>query len=68
MAFTSNQLIIAGESTSVQASVNSNELNPQELEYILNLLKNTDLKGFQIELFYGLAIKLQNQYLKKTTK
>jgi hypothetical protein len=29
------------------------------------MLKNADLKGYQIEMFYNLAFKLQNQYLKK---
>ena len=67
MAFVSSQLIVAGES-SIKVSVDSNDLNPQELEYILTLLRNTDLKGFQIELFYSLAVKLQNQYIAKTNK
>lgn len=42
------------------------ELNPQELEYLLNVLKNVDLKGHQVEMFYNLVIKIQSQYVKKT--
>lgn len=44
---------------------NKNELSAEELEFLMHLLKNIDFKGFQVELFYNLVIKLQNQYLQK---
>lgn len=44
----------------------TDQLNKLELEYLLSTLKNIDLKGYQIEMFYNLALKLQNQYLKKS--
>ena len=42
-----------------------NKLNTSELQLLLQLLKQATLKGEQIELFYGLVIKLQNQYLEQ---
>lgn len=47
---------------------NPNQLNPQELEFLLNMLKSSTIRGEQVELFYGLVIKLQNQYLGLSTK
>lgn len=43
-----------------------NQLNVQDLEYLLNVLKSSTLRGDQIELFYNLVVKLQNQYLALT--
>jgi hypothetical protein len=40
-----------------------NKLTQQELEYLLNTLKNTTLIGDQVEMFYNLVIKLQNQFI-----
>lgn len=40
-----------------------NQLTQQELEYLLNTLKNTTLVGDQVEMFYNLVIKLQNQFI-----
>lgn len=48
--------------------LNPNDLNLQELEFLLNTLKNSTIRGEQVELFYGLVIKLQNQYLGLTNK
>ena len=41
------------------------ELNLEEIEFLLKLLGNADLKGHQIEMFYNMTIKLQNLYLQK---
>jgi hypothetical protein len=63
MAFNAKQLIVESEVKSTSA-----ELTPQEIEFLLLLLRNVDLKGFQVELFYNLAIKLQNLYIQKSNK
>lgn len=66
MAFYSNQVLSTELTNIPQKFVDEkNELNKLELEYLLELLKNADLKGYQIEMFYNLAFKLQNQYLNK---
>lgn len=66
MAFYSNQ-VLSSEITNIPEKPidQSDDLNKLELEYLLELLKNADLKGYQIEMFYNLAFKLQNQYLNK---
>ena len=66
MAFNLKQVVIAGETSSLTdtgKAIKQDELSKQELEYLLNLLKNADLKGYQIEMFYSLVVKLQNQYI-----
>ena len=66
MAFNLNQVVVAGETAPLTESgkkQTSNDLSKQDLEYLLSLLKNADLKGHQIEMFYSLVIKLQNQYI-----
>jgi len=66
VAFYSNQ-VLSSEVTNIPEKPidQSDDLNKLELEYLLEMLKNADLKGYQIEMFYNLAFKLQNQYLKK---
>ncbi len=49
-------------------NASEDQLSPQELEYLLNVLKSTQLVGDQVEMFYILVVKLQNQYLKQSTK
>jgi len=48
--------------------VDSNQLTLQDLEYLLSTLKNANLRGDQVEQFYNLVIKLQNQYIALTKK
>ncbi len=43
-----------------------NQLNEQELEFLLNILKQAPLLGEQVEMFYNLVVKLQNQYIERT--
>ena len=45
-----------------------NALTVKELEFLLNMLRESTLKGDQVELFYNLAIKIQNQYIKQSEK
>ena len=40
------------------------QLNPQELEFLLSLIKQTSFKGEAVEIIYNTALKLQNQYSK----
>jgi hypothetical protein len=66
MAFNLKQVIVAGESASLTdtgKTIKSNDLSKHELEYLLTFLKNADLKGHQIEMFYSMIVKLQNQYI-----
>lgn len=42
-------------------------LTKEELELLLRTLGNIDIKGRDVEVFYNLIIKLQNQYMVYTT-
>ena len=70
MAFSAKNTIIAN--TLVQQPVQqdttptqSSELELPELEFLLKMLSNADLKGHQVEMFYNLIIKLQNAFVQK---
>lgn len=48
--------------------VDINKLSVQELQLALQLLKEVSIKGEQVELFYNLVVKLQNQYLEQSNQ
>jgi len=43
----------------------NSDLELPELEFLLKVLSSADLKGNQVEMFYNLIIKLQNQFVQK---
>jgi len=43
-----------------------NQLSHQELEFILNSLKDVTITGAEVEIFYNLVVKLQNQYVEQS--
>lgn len=47
---------------------NQNQLTREELEFLLYVLKSTNIVGEQVEMFYNLVLKLQNQYVEQTKK
>lgn len=47
---------------------NSNDLTIEEIEFLLMTLRESTLKGHQVEFFYNLAVKLQTQYIQKKSK
>lgn len=49
-----------------QPVVDPNKLTQQELQLALQLLKLSTITGEQVEVFYNLVIKIQNQYLEYT--
>jgi hypothetical protein len=63
MGFSAGNLITPNK---VEKVTNPNELNTQELELLLILLRNTSFKGEQLELLYNLVIKIQNQHIEKS--
>jgi hypothetical protein len=42
-----------------------NQLTKQEIEFLLLLLKDVSVRGNQVETFYNIILKLQEQYLKQ---
>jgi len=51
-----------------QSPQDPNKLDSQEIEFLLKTLKSTQIVGEQVEMFYILVTKLQNQYLQLETK
>ena len=46
----------------------NNTLTVEELDYVLRVLKTASVQGDQVEMFYNLVIKLQNQYVEQSKK
>lgn len=46
-----------------EKNINPNQLNTQELQLVLSLLRQSNIKGEQVEIFYNLVLKLQNQFV-----
>lgn len=67
MAFSSSQLLQTQQQVSTPKT-SDNEFNSQELELLLGILRETTLKGHQIEVFYNLVVKMQNQYIQQQNK
>ena len=66
MAFISNHTTGGEKKQDIQNNQQpSSELDKPELEYLLRVLGNADLKGKEVEMFYKLVIKLQQQYISK---
>ena len=72
MAFSSKNTVVANNLVQqpTQQPINntptqSSELELPELEFLLKVLSSADLKGNQVEMFYNLIIKLQNQFVQK---
>lgn len=59
----------APEKDSVPSAVpvvqENTDFTKEELEYLLRMLGDANLKGREVEMFYNLIIKLQNLYVKK---
>ena len=67
MAFSSNNIVVTNkdEQQSQNIPIPASEFSLQELEILLIALRECNLKGSQIELFYNLVLKIQNKYLVK---
>lgn len=46
--------------------IDPNQLNAPELQLALNLLKQSTIRGEQVEVFYNLVVKLQSQFIIQT--
>jgi len=43
----------------------TSQLTKQEIEFLLMILKDVAVRGDQVETFYNIILKLQDQYLKQ---
>jgi hypothetical protein len=58
--------VISNKSNSISNTPTQDQLNTQELEFLLLLIKQSTFRGENIELVYNTALKLQNQHFKQT--
>lgn len=54
--------------TSVDSSNNPTNLELREIEFILQLIKNSQFRGQDIEFLYNLILKIQKMYLSQNGK
>ena len=52
----------------IKSSSIDNNLSIEDLDFLLQYLRDANLKGYQVEMFYNLVIKLQNQYIEQSKK
>ena len=48
--------------------ISDSVLTQDEIGFLLTCLKDVTIRGDQVEQFYGLIIKLQNQYIEQQPK
>jgi hypothetical protein len=58
--------VISNKSNSISNTPTQDQLNTQELEFLLLLIKQSTFRGENIELVYNTALKLQSQHSKQT--
>jgi len=64
MGFSSKNTVVSNNDNQLQnIPIPVSEFSLQELEILLIALRECNLKGSQIELFYNLVLKIQNKYL-----
>jgi hypothetical protein len=64
MGFNSKNMVVSNDNQQSQnIPIPVSEFSLQELEILLIALRECNLKGSQIELFYNLVLKIQNKYL-----
>lgn len=52
--------------TAVEKSIDTNQLDKKEIEFVLLLIKQSTFKGEDVEAVYNAVLKLQNQYINIT--
>lgn len=60
--------ITGTQSTEIKNPISDNALTQDEIGFLLTCLKDVTIRGEQVEQFYGLVIKLQNQFIEQQPK
>ena len=53
------------ENTKQESLQDLNKLSGPEIDFLLRTLKTCTIKGEHVEIFYNIAIKLQNQFVEQ---
>ena len=60
--------LMNNQSNEIKNPISDSVLTQDEIGFLLICLKDVTIKGDQVEQFYGLIIKLQNQYIEQQSK
>jgi len=60
--------ITGNQPTEIKNPISGCALTQDEIGFLLTCLKDVTIRGEQVEQFYGLVIKLQNQYIEQQPK
>lgn len=60
--------ITGTQPTEIKNPISDNALTQDEIGFLLTCLKDVTIRGEQVEQFYGLVIKLQNQFIEQQPK
>lgn len=52
----------------IKNPISDNALTQDEIGFLLTCLKDVTIRGEQVEQFYGMVIKLQNQFIEQQSK
>ena len=54
------------QSDEIKNPISDSVLTQDEIGFLLTCLKDVMIRGEQVEQFYGLVVKLQNQFIEQT--
>ena len=60
--------ITSTQPNEIKNPISDNALTQDEIGFLLTCLKDVTIRGEQVEQFYGLVIKLQNQFIEQQSK
>ena len=60
--------ITGNQPNEIKNPISDNVLTQDEIGFLLTCLKDVTIRGEQVEQFYGLVIKLQNQFIEQQPK
>jgi len=60
--------ITGNQPTEIKNPISDSALTQDEIGFLLTCLKDVTIRGEQVEQFYGLVVKLQNQFIEQQSK
>ena len=60
--------ITGNQPTEIKNPISDSALTQEEIGFLLTCLKDVTIRGEQVEQFYSLVIKLQNQFIEQQPK
>jgi hypothetical protein len=60
--------ITGNQPTEIKNPISDSALTQDEIGFLLTCLKDVTIRGEQVEQFYSMVIKLQNQFIEQQSK